>query len=231
MTSASSSDTFPRWGLDELLLSQPGLRIVPAVSGLVLAGTLEVNAQISGKAAITDKYQIELRIPQNFPKEIPSVFETGGRIPRSYHRLKDGSLCLGSPTKLRLILAESPSILRFVKRCLIPYLYGYSYRTQHGVSPFGELEHGSAGIRQDLMPLFGVDREAAVLGFVELAAMKKRHANKKPCPCGSGLRLGRCHNRKVNWLRNRLGRYWFRLVRLQLIQEELPRLDRLTRVA
>jgi hypothetical protein len=72
------------------------------------------------------------------------------------------------------------------------------------------------------MLLFGVGPEAAVLGFVNLVAMKKRIANKKLCACGSGLRLGRCHNRRVNWLRDRLGRHWFRVVGLQLVQEKIP---------
>lgn len=232
MTSDDTRELFRRLGIAQLLDDQPGLRLIPTVDGSVMvAGTFEFNAELPGKAQVVDRYAIEISIPKNFPKEIPSVRETGGRIPRSYHKLRDGSLCLGSPTKLRLILAESPSISRFVERCLIPYLYRYSYRGQHGVSPFGELDHGPAGIRQDLTPLFGVDSEAAVLGFVELAAMKKRIANKKPCPCGNGLRLGRCHNRRVNWLRDRLGRHWFRLVRLQLMQGELPRPGRLTRAA
>jgi hypothetical protein len=218
MAIGSSSDIFARWRLDELLLRQPGLRIVPANSDVVLAGTLEVYAQISGKAAITDKYQIELRIPQNFPREIPSVFETGGRVPRSYHKLQDGSLCLASATRLRLLLAEAPSLVSFVERCVVPYLYRYSYIQKYGVAPFGDLAHGPDGIREDLMSLFGVDQESAVLPCVRLVAMKKRHANKRRCPCGSGRRLGRCHNRSVNQLRDRLGRYWFRIVEHQLLR-------------
>jgi len=31
----------------------------------------------------------------------------------------------------------------------------------------------------------------------------------QPCPCGTGMRLGRCHNRKLNTLRDKLGRRWF----------------------
>jgi hypothetical protein len=30
-----------------------------------------------------------------------------------------------------------------------------------------------------------------------------------PCPCGTGLRLGRYRNRKLNILRDKLGRRWF----------------------
>jgi hypothetical protein len=216
MAIASGSDTLTRWRLEELLLRQPGLRIVPAGSGVVLAGTLEVNAQVLGKAAIRDRYQIELRIPPNFPRKVPLVFETGGRIPRSYHQLQDGSLCLGSETRLRLLLAGGLSLIGFVERCVVPYLYRYSYLKTYGEAPFGDLAHGVDGIREDLRLLFGVDRDSAVLPFVCLVAMKKRQANKRVCPCGTGRRLGRCHNRPVNRLRDRLGRYWFRIVEQQL---------------
>jgi hypothetical protein len=42
--------------------------------------------------------------------------------------------------------------------------------------------------------------------YCTLAATKKCRANKQPCPCGSGRRLGRCHSRRVNSLRKRVGR-------------------------
>ena len=120
MAIASGTDTLTRWRLEELLLRQPGLRIVPAGSGVVLAGSLEVNAQVLGKAAIRDRYQIEFRIPPNFPRKVPLVFETGGRIPRSYHHLQEGSLCLGSETRLRLLLTEGLSLVGFIERCVVP---------------------------------------------------------------------------------------------------------------
>jgi hypothetical protein len=226
MAITSGSDIPICWRLDELLLRQPRLRIVPADADVVLAGTLEINAQILGRAGITDNYQVELRIPQNFPRRIPLVFETGGRIPRAYHHLQNGSLCLGSETRLRLLLAEGLSLVGFVERCVVPYLYRFSYLKTHGEAPFGDLEHGPEGIREDLRLLFGVDAISAVLPFVRLVGMEKRHANKKACPCGSGRRLGRCHNRLANRLRNRLGRYWFRVLQQQLLGASSPPNDR-----
>jgi len=226
MAITSGSDIPIRWRLDELLLRQPRLRIMPADADIVLAGTLEINAQILGKAAITDNYQVELRIPQNFPRRIPLVFETGGRIPRAYHHLQNGSLCLGSETRLRLLLAEGMSLVGFVERCVVPYLYRYSYLKTHGEAPFGDLEHGAEGIQEDLRLLLGVDAKSAVLPFVHLVGIRKRHANKRTCPCGSGRRLGRCHNRLANRLRKRLGRYWFHMLRQQLLDASSPLDDR-----
>lgn len=205
-----------RWRLEELRVQQPGLRIIPEASDLVLAGSLEFNAQIAGKARVSDRYEVEIRIPERFPRRIPVVFETGGRIRISYHHLVDGSLCLGSETRLRLMLAEGLSLVGFVERCVIPYLYRYSYLQIYGEAPFDGLEHGPDGITEDLRLLFGLERRSEVLPFVRALAMTKRQANKEPCPCGSGTRVGRCHNRLVNRLRNRLGRYWFRVVEQQL---------------
>ena len=200
-------------------MRQPGLRILPAISDLVLAGKLAFTAKIPNKVQISDCYQIELRIPGTFPRRIPSVFETGGRIPVSYHHLQDGSLCLGSETRLRLILSEGLSLIGFVDRCLIPYLYRFSYLVTYGDAPFEELEHGVSGIREDLRQLLGAKRESEVLPFIRLLGMKKRHANKQRCPCGSGERVGRCHHRHLNHLRERLGRYWFRVLEQQLISD------------
>ena len=37
-----------------------------------------------------------------------------------------------------------------------------------------------------------------------------------PCPCGSGLRLGRCHNVRLNRLRKLGSRSWFRFIYAEL---------------
>lgn len=201
---------FVRWRLEELLLKYPGLRICPATPRYVrLAGALAFSAEAPGKELIEDEYEIEITIPERFPKWIPSVREMGGRISSTFHKLDDGCLCLGSPTRLLLMLSESSSIVSFVERCVIPYLYGHSFYEKHRIMPFGELLHRQEGIRQDLASLFGIDREDVVPGFVRLASMKKRLANKQPCPCGSNRRLGQCHRLRVNKLRASLGRYWF----------------------
>jgi hypothetical protein len=217
----SIQQRFTRWQLGNLLVKYSSLRLAPLPADAIqLVGLLGFEAFAPGKELIKDEYQIEISIPETFPRQIPSVKEIGGRISRSFHKLSDGSLCLGSPARLMLILAESPSLLRFVERCVIPYLYGHSYFKRNGVMPFGDLDHGAPGLREDLMAIFRTSRESAISHFLRLGSMKKRIANKEPCPCGSGRRLGRCHNRIVNCLRTRLGRYQFRLIQHNLALEE-----------
>jgi hypothetical protein len=66
-------------------------------------------------------------------------------------------------------------------------------------------------IQEDLADLFGV-RTDTVADFVRVAALKKGIANKRLCPCGSALRVGKCHHMRINDLRKRLGRQWFRFL-------------------
>ena len=214
MPSESLQYRLTRWRVDELLSKYTGLRLLNTRNGgIEIAGTLAFTATMPGCRAIQEDYKIQLGVPEGFPKAIPIVQETGGRIPRDFHKLANGGLCLGSPTRLLLALKRHPSILGFVETCLIPYLYGSSYFERHGTMPFGELDHGLNGICQDLALLFGTARTDQVSEFARLTAMKKRHANKKPCPCESGKRLGRCHNGRVNKLREHLGRGWFGHIR------------------
>lgn len=204
-------ERFRRIGLEALLAAHPGLRAQPFVNGeLRLRGEVEFDAEASGYHRISDSFEIELSVPDDFPDELPSARDLTGRVPKSFHtHPDDGTLCLGSPTRQRLALVGNPTLLTFMTKCVVPYLYGFAHKEKHGTLPFGELDHGNAGLLADFAALFGVTPTNAA-EMVRLASLKRRIANKYRCPCGSGSRLGRCHNRRVNRLRSELGRHWFR---------------------
>lgn len=209
--SDSAEDRFNRWELDKILRIYPGLSLRPIVKGEVrLAGRLVFDADADGLPRIEDAYEVEITVPPDFPRDLPAVKETAGRIPKSFHTNSDRCLCLGSPVRLRLAVCRQPTLIGFLERCVIPYLYGFSHREKFGTLPFGELDHGSKGLQQDFADLFGVESKIVAIAMVKSASMKKRDANKRPCPCGSGRRLGKCHNRRINGMRKQLGRTWFR---------------------
>jgi hypothetical protein len=204
-------ERFRRWGLEALLAAHPGLRPQPVVNGeLLLRGEIAFDAESPGYNRIADVFEIELSVPEGFPVALPSVRDMTGRVPKSFHTHPgSGTLCLGSPTRQRLALVGNSTLLAFVTKCVIPYLYGFVHNERYGSLPFGELDHGNAGLRSDFAVLFGAPRAAAV-ELVRLASLKRRIANKFPCPCESGKRLGRCHHKRVNRLRRELGRAWFK---------------------
>lgn len=218
--SESIIERLDRWQLQVVRDRYPGLRIQPeSGEGLMLAGDLHFRAIGPDGQEVEDCYQVELQIPSRFPMTTPLVRETGGRIARNYHKLKGGYLCLGAPTDLRIRLIQSPTLLSFIDEILVPYLYGHTCFQRHEKMPFGELEHGSDGLLQHFETLFSAPNRSSALEFVRLSALRRRHANKRICPCGKGRRLGRCCNRRVNYLRDLLGRRWFRY---QLSEVDTP---------
>lgn len=205
--------TIPRaWGLVDALVRHPGLSLVPTRSRdvVVVAGDLRCLAVWPGDVVIDETYVVQLRIPRSFPRAVPEVYETGGRISASFHRHAGGALCLGSPTALRLAIARAPTVGAFLEQVVIPYLYGHAYHARYGTMPYGELAHGAAGLEADFIRLFRMPDRTKASDLLILAGLHRRVANKRPCPCGSGVRLGRCHHLRVNSLRRRLGRAWFR---------------------
>lgn len=199
-----------RWGVAELLKRHPELRILPTSDEtLNVGGELRFYVQGPSEEPIEDAYEVLIRFPMSFPNGIPTAFEKGGRIPRSHHTHPDGSLCLGAKTEIRLKLGPDSTLDCFVNGILIPYLFQFSFLKKHGRMPFGELKHGVHGLLDYFAFLYKVADRRSAKALVLLTSLKKRRANKKRCPCGSGRRLGRCHNRTVNDLRKRLGRKWF----------------------
>ena len=100
----------------------------------------------------------------------------------------------------------------YAENCLVPYLFAISRKLKTGGPlPFGELDHGVDGLFADYMQLLGLkSREQLVYAF-RLLGMKKRRANKLPCPCGCGIRLGRCkYNFRLREFRKVASRTWFR---------------------
>ncbi len=187
-------------GLQRFLEQQPHMTIEPGSKpGLVIDGNFWFSAEPAGRELITDSYHLRLEIPERFPRELPLVTERGYRIPRTlnYHVNSDGTLCLGSPLRLLWNLAQNPSLPGFAAESIVPYLYAVSHKLKHGGKfPFSELDHGTAGELADYADLFGLASPDAARRAYELLRMKKRRANKLPCPCGCRSRLGKC---EFNW--------------------------------
>lgn len=160
---------------------------------------------------IRDTYDLEISIPQAFPSDVPVVIEIGGKIPRNgdFHVNPDATLCLGSPLRLRKIIADQPDLITFAERCLVPYLYRVSLKLQRGEELVG-LAHGMPGVIDDYAELLRLSSVEQVVAALELLAMKKRQANKQDCPCRCGRRVGRCPlGVRLNGFRYVAARSWF----------------------
>lgn len=152
---------------------------------------------------IEDEFQVELRIPPDYPASPPDVYEIAGRLDGFDHLFDSKKLCLGAPIEVRMRFAKRPNLLRFTEDLVVPFLFSFSYKARYGKMPFGELAHGTAGILDYYNSFFETPTERTML-LLKYLAGRERDGSEilGMCPCGSGRKLKRCHGRKLNVLRS-----------------------------
>jgi hypothetical protein len=218
----SASSSIP--GLGQFLADYPLMTFRPRTGKPpLLRGRFAFTARHREAREIEDAFDLEIEIPVAFPREVPLVTEIAGRIPREadYHvNTSDNTLCLGSPLRLRQLLAEDPTLTGFASKCLVPYLFAQSRKLAGGGDyPFGELAHGLPGMLDDYVALFGVKDFRQAVEALRLLGTKKRRANKLRCPCGCKKRLGRCRfNATLARFRKVASRPWFRAEREAILE-------------
>jgi hypothetical protein len=123
-------------GLRDFLRAYPFMAFRPRPEKpFLLRGRFQFVAQHRDAGEVEDAFELEIDIPTAFPKDIPKVTETGGRIPRTsdYHvNQTDGTLCLGSPLRLPSLVSAAPTLIGFSEKCLIPYIFGISQKLRTG---------------------------------------------------------------------------------------------------
>lgn len=169
------------------------ISIVENGTETVISGPLSFEACVDELETIIDTFDIEITIPNNFPEKLPQVREIGRRIDIDYdHINSDRSLCLAVPIEERRVFLEQPSLLGFVNRLVIPYLYGYCYWKKYGHYPFGEAEHGEEGILRHYMDTLELTDEVTVLAVISFL-YEHGYRGHHDCPCGSGKKVRACH--------------------------------------
>jgi hypothetical protein len=214
---------------EALLDAWPRLRRRPSAHADVctLAGPFGFELAPPGLPAISDTYQLRLEIPLGAPDKLLGVFEEGGRLRKDpdEHINSDGSFCLGSPLRLRLLMRESVGLIAFLERCLVPFLYAATWRSLGNDGyPFRELPHYGPGLIEDYGALLGIQGHRPIAIALALLSARRRVANKRACACGSSKRLGtcRCHHR-LNALRVLAPcSFWRRTLLEYLRQNPLP---------
>jgi hypothetical protein len=180
---------------DELRALYTGLTLQKTDGVWNILGQLAFIAKFS-EQIIEDEYSIHVVVPESYPDCVPVAYETGNRIPRYFHKYKDENLCLGEPFAVWKTFSEQPTLLGFIQKCLIPYLYSYSYLRQFGKLPFGDLPHGAPGQIKYYKDLFNVGSEHSLFGLISILAQGEYRGHVQ-CPCGSKKRLRLCHGPQI----------------------------------
>ena len=177
------------------------IQVNTAEDKTVISGPLYFSSTPDGMENICETFNIELHIPRKYPVYMPYVVETGGRISKDFHHLNDdGTLCLAVPMEVRRIFQKQPSLLGFVDKLVVPYLYGYCYWSKHGKMPFDEAQHGAAGIFEHYKDVFHPKSEDREFIRALYNIYRYGYRGHHPCPCGSGRIIRKCHSAEVKQL-------------------------------
>lgn len=197
--------------IQSFIKDYPEFRIQPSHNDvIVLKGrtTQVLNHEAYGEFIVD--YTISIHVLKNYPNELPIVFEESGKIKKdpSNHVNYDGSLCLGAPIRLKLILKKDPSLIYYFEKCVLPYLYAVTIMnsTEKGFV-FGELRHGDRGLLDDFKSLFQLPEDKKVVQMLKILSVSKKQSNKSLCPCGCNNRITACsYFKKVLQMRTLLTR-------------------------
>ena len=172
------------------------------------------------QSVMIDAFEIEMRVPPDYPNQLPSISETAERIPRTLDRhiiSSTGCACLFAPEE-RFLHVKSKSLLEFLDGPVRSFFYGQLFIELKQPWPFGERKHGYAGIAESYLDLFETDRLEIVIRWLELLG-RNTVRKSEPCPCGSNIALGDCHANRFYYLRSVIPKDVARKRRMQLLSD------------
>lgn len=215
--SKPSSLTLDPANLQRVLASDyPELLVQESEDGkIVVQGTYPIVFE----GQVRDRFQIRMEIAAPLSEEVPTVWEVGGRVPRTAddHTFTDGSLCVEVPEIWLVRPTQDKTLVKFLEGPLRNFFLGHIAVELGEEWPFGERSHGSKGLLEAYQQMLGVDDPLSVIRFLRYLAKDaiKGHLD---CFCGSGEIIRRCH---LNHVRNLQG-----TVRPQTAQQALERIAR-----
>jgi hypothetical protein len=168
---------------------------------------------VSGDYLVTDggrvlaKYEVEIILPRDTSRGLPTVLEIGGRIPRTddRHINGDGTACIMLPDAYWFEHPEGLSLSEFVQG---PMQYFFANQALMEIDdewkwPAGEWSHGIDGIVEFYGAQLSTHDRGIVTRYVDVLRKKviKGHWQ---CPCGSGAKIRDCHRPLIESIRERI---------------------------
>jgi len=158
---------------------------------------------------VYDRYLIEVEMPTESPKGLPIVREIGGRIPRESDRHMEaaGKACIVLPDAFWYEHPKGMSLLDFLDGPVRGFFAGQSL-IELGIKdpwPVGQWGHVHVGIIDFYSGVFGTKDPEVICRYLNLLK-RGTIKTRRPCPCGSGIMLQKCHLELINALRSRIPR-------------------------
>lgn len=161
-----------------------------------LSGPFHFKATFN-KKIIEETISIAIRIPTDFPDKPPVVKVIGNSPIKGFpHIYSDGTFCLATPIRIKIELKMDSSLLNFIYRVMIPFLFSAFYWKDTRKLPYGECAHGGVGILEEYCRIFGIHDPLVAERFLRMLSSEENLKNRN-CPCSSGKDLYSCHYQEL----------------------------------
>ncbi len=176
----------------------------PGGTGAEVRGTFPVLGE-GGR--VLDTFQVRIKLPPGYPRELPITWETGGRIPwiSDRHIDADGTACVLLPDERWRVFPVGAAFLQYLRGPLHSFFLSQVAFETDGKWPFGEWAHGENGVIELYTELLGTSDVITIWRFLRTLAQTPLDLT-AGCPCGSPRRVRDCCRRKIEELRRKVPR-------------------------
>jgi hypothetical protein len=205
-----------------IAFDQPLLMANIEAGRIVVEGTYFVTSTTEIHAGAIAQYRIRMVLDGRYPSVEPIVTEIGGDIPHEidFHVNKNGTCCIEIWERWTAA-ASDISVAAYIDGPLKNFFLSQHIKKTTGKWPFDEWKHGHEGLIQAFAQLLGcAPKKPRVRFFLNgLSGWSgvRPPANRRPCPCGSGIVFRGCCRRRLMALESRISR--------QAAEKMLERLD------
>ncbi|MBU0626074.1 SEC-C domain-containing protein [Patescibacteria group bacterium] len=171
---------------EHLAINYPSLNFIVDENIIFIRGKLQI-AKIAA-------FDIEIKLPDDYPNSLPEVKELGGKIPiaNDRHVNDDGTCCLTVPAKMYQELGKNYSIIDFIDKFVVPFFANQVYYEIHRIWANGDYSHGNRGMLECYKELLRLSSLKQVVECMKIT-LQTFPKTSKSCPCGSGKKLRDCH--------------------------------------
>ena len=166
--------------------------------------TKEIEHGSNHDKAISDSYEIEIKLRESDTFQFPVVYETGHKVPKEkcFHINEDGSCCLGIFPEYKWASAH-----KFIIDKVVPFFYWQSHKRIHGKEPWKGYSHEEKGLEEALRDY---ENKLKLLEKDQIA--EKNFERNQVCSCGSEKKYKKCclskhqeQSRKISEMRLSIG--------------------------
>lgn len=207
--------TLPWWMIKKQLYEQT-IKDVEQYSGLchciekdhfIVFGAWPVYGGSKEQSHIEDLL-IKILFPNNYPKELPEVYETGGRIKiknADTHFYPNKSACLFYPRERYLLFPEEKEfrLKTFLDGPVKNFFFSQLFYIYHNKWPFGQRSHNIKGLLEFYGEKLDISCDTKSISTSLSYLLKPQIKGHWPCPCGND-KIRKCHVDHFRSLSNKI---------------------------